>query len=77
VRVKKNIAHALVKKRGDNIFSPLCIIWDAIVVDVNKLEAAELADAELENANARQSKDAPNVADVRPELADAAVNLAN
>jgi hypothetical protein len=52
----------------------LCIIWDAIVVDVIKREAAELADAELENANARQSKDTPNV---RPELADAAVNLAN
>jgi hypothetical protein len=48
-----------------------------MIVDVNKLEAAELADAELENANARQSKNAPNVADVRPELADAAVNLAN
>jgi len=41
---------------------------------VVKVEVVELADAELENANARQSKDVPNVADVRPELADDAVN---
>jgi len=45
-----------------------------MVVDVNKLEVAELADAELENTNARQLKDASNVV-VKPELADDAVNL--
>jgi hypothetical protein len=53
----------------------LCIIWYAKVVDVNKLEVAELADAELENTNARRLKDASNVVVVKPELADAAVNL--
>jgi hypothetical protein len=54
----------------------LCIIWDAKVVDVLlKLEVAELADAELENINVRQSKDASDVVVVKPELADAAVNL--
>jgi len=45
-------------------------------VDVNKLEVAELADAELENINARHTKDVSNIVVVRPELAeDAAVNL--
>ena len=54
----------------------MCIIWDAKVVDVLlKLEVAELADAELENINVRQSKDASDVVVVKPELADDAVNL--
>ena len=43
---------------------------------VVKVEVVELADAELENINVRQSKDASSVVVVRPELAeDAAVNL--
>ena len=54
----------------------MCIIWDVEVVDVvNKEEVAELANAELENINAKHTKDVPNIVVVRPELAEDAVNL--
>ena len=56
----------------------MCIIWDVVVQIkvVVKVEVVELADAELENIVARHTKDVPNIAVVRPELAeDAAVNL--
>ena len=64
----------LVKKIGNNIFSPFCIIWYVVVQRkiVVKVEVVELADAELENTNVRQSKGVPNV-DARPELANDAV----
>jgi hypothetical protein len=60
----------------------LCIIWYVQIVIV-KTGVAELADAELENVNAKQPKDVPNArqpkdvpnVNARPEHADDAVNL--
>jgi len=55
----------------------LCIIWDVQVVDVvNKEEVVKPKDAELENINARHTKNAPNViVAVVAKPAEDAVNL--